>query len=56
MSLRIGIRLEDKNRWERRVPLVPEDLADLVRDHELSFIVQPSALRTFFGRMTLPNF
>ncbi len=47
MSLPIGIRLEDKNRWERRVPLVPADLADLARSQGLSFIVQPSALRTF---------
>ncbi len=47
MSKPIGIRLEDKNRWERRVPLVPEDLAKLAREKALSFIVQPSALRTF---------
>ncbi len=47
MSLPVGIRLEDKNRWERRVPLVPSDLADLARGTDLSFIVQPSALRTF---------
>lgn len=27
---RVGIRAEDKNVWERRVPLVPDDVADLV--------------------------
>jgi len=47
MSSSIGIRLEDKNRWERRVPLIPGDLADLVRNEGLSFIVQPSTLRAY---------
>jgi len=42
----IGIRREDKNRWERRVPLVPADLADLVQQG-LAFRVQPSANRVF---------
>jgi len=43
----IGIRREDKNKWERRVPLVPADLANLVRDHDLDFVVQPSPIRIF---------
>ena len=47
MSTRIGIRREDKNEWERRVPLVPADLAALKRDHDLEFIVQPSPIRVF---------
>ncbi|MFZ7127459.1 MAG: bifunctional lysine ketoglutarate reductase /saccharopine dehydrogenase family protein [Desulfobacterales bacterium] len=29
--MKIGIRKEDKSRWERRVPLVPEDIRDLAR-------------------------
>ena len=29
MGVTIGIRREDKNEWERRVPLVPADLAEL---------------------------
>ncbi len=41
----VGIRREDKNQWERRVPLVPEDVADLSRDQGVEFLVQPSALR-----------
>jgi saccharopine dehydrogenase (NAD+, L-lysine-forming) len=45
MSAVIGIRREDKNEWERRVPLIPADLADLQRDHGLRFLVQPSAIR-----------
>ena len=31
MSMRIGIRAEDKSPWERRVPLVPEDIRELAR-------------------------
>ncbi len=47
MGVTIGIRREDKNKWERRVPLVPADLASLVSDHDLDFIVQPSPIRVF---------
>lgn len=43
----IGIRLEDKNHWERRVPLVPTDIAPLIQDHGLRVIVQPSPQRTY---------
>jgi alanine dehydrogenase len=42
----IGIRREDKNHWERRVPLIPADLAELQRQG-LEFRVQPSANRIF---------
>lgn len=47
MGAIIGIRREDKNRWERRVPLVPADLAELHRRLGLEFIVQPSPIRVF---------
>lgn len=43
----IGLRREDKNKWERRVPLTPGHVAKLVQEHGLQIIVQPSALRTF---------
>jgi alpha-aminoadipic semialdehyde synthase len=43
----IGIRREDKNRWERRVPLVPADLAELQTKHGLRFLVQPSPIRVY---------
>lgn len=43
----IGIRREDKNEWERRVPLTPADVEILIRDHGLSFVVQPSPRRAF---------
>lgn len=43
----IAIRREDKNRWERRVPLTPVQVSTLVQEHELSLVVQSSAIRTF---------
>lgn len=43
----IGIRKEDKNRWERRTPIIPEHIAILIRDNDLEFIVQPSNIRAF---------
>jgi len=47
MGTTIGIRREDKNRWERRVPLVPTDVADLIATADLRFTVQPSTIRIF---------
>lgn len=47
VGVTIGIRREDKNKWERRVPLVPADVAELRRQHALTFLVQPSPLRVF---------
>ncbi len=38
----IGIRREDKNIWEKRVPLVPDDVRKLVQEDGLDVIVQPS--------------
>lgn len=43
----IGIRKEDKNRWERRTPIIPEHIGILIRDNDLEFIVQPSNIRAF---------
>ena len=43
----IGIRLEDKNVWERRVPLVPSDVARLMAEHGLRFVVQPFERRIY---------
>lgn len=47
MSNIIGIRREDKNRWERRVPLTPEHVAELAQKYGLQILVQPSATRAF---------
>ncbi len=43
----IGIRREDKSRWETRVPVVPDEVRDLVRDHGLKFQVQTYPPRAF---------
>lgn len=42
----IGIRRENKNRWERRVPLTPEHVAELAR-HGVPVAFEPSPLRVF---------
>lgn len=47
MKNRIGIRLEDKNKWERRVPIVPMDVASLVREHGINISVQSMGNRAF---------
>ncbi len=43
----IGVRHEDKNRWERRVPLTPAAVASLVGQEELDVRVQSSDRRVF---------
>lgn len=43
----IGIRREDKSIWERRVPLVPEDVRELIAEHGIQVVVQPSEIRVF---------
>jgi saccharopine dehydrogenase (NAD+, L-lysine forming) len=47
MTNTIGIRGEDKNQWERRVPLTPEHVVQLTRDLGIQVCVQPSTLRVF---------
>jgi len=42
----IGIRREDKNRWERRVPVTPEHVAELTR-HGVAVTCEPSPIRAF---------
>lgn len=41
-----GIRREDKNEWERRVPLIPRHVKEL-RESGVEFTVQPSKIRAF---------
>ena len=43
----IGIRREDKNEWERRVPLVPDDLRELKEKFNIDSVIQPSNIRFF---------
>ena len=47
MVRKIGIVRETKNKWERRVPLIPADIKNLIRELGLDVIVQPAANRIF---------
>ncbi|MFH1573112.1 MAG: hypothetical protein ABIG68_03970 [Acidobacteriota bacterium] len=47
MTVHFGIRREDKNKWERRVPLIPSDIAGLRERYGQRFTVQPSAIRVY---------
>lgn len=43
----IGIRSEDKNRWERRAPLTPDHVRELVEEHGVDVRVEPAPGRAF---------
>ncbi len=45
----IGVRREDKSIWERRVPVTPQDAADL-KQQGVDVIVQPSPIRAIVDR------
>lgn len=45
--LRIGIRREEKNRWETRAPLTPLHAKDLKKLHDVEVVVQPCNKRIF---------
>ena len=47
MDPKIGIRREDINRWEKRVPLIPSHVRELAEKHGLDFRIQPSTIRVF---------
>ncbi len=44
---RIGIRREDKNCWERRVPITPQHVKQLIQEEDIEVVVQPSNIRVF---------
>jgi alpha-aminoadipic semialdehyde synthase len=44
--MRIGIRREDKNEWEKRVPLTPAAVGALVADG-IDVVIQPSDIRIY---------
>ena len=44
---KLGIRLEDKNKWESRTPIVPSHIKELIKSESLDFIVQESPIRAF---------
>ncbi|KAG2222858.1 hypothetical protein INT45_000473 [Circinella minor] len=43
----IGIRREDKSRWERRAPLTPDAVKELVHETGARVYIQPSTKRIF---------
>ncbi len=47
MPVTVGIRREDKNEWERRVPLIPADVAKIQTVQGLRFLIQPSPIRVY---------
>ena len=47
MTKVIGVRREDKSEWERRVPLTPQDAAQLQEEGGLQIVVQTSPIRAF---------
>jgi alanine dehydrogenase len=47
MTTTLGIRREDKNRWEQRVPLIPQHIDILQKKHGINTVVQPSTIRVF---------
>lgn len=47
METLLGIRREDKSRWERRAPLAPEHVRALREEHGIVTVVQPSTIRVF---------
>ena len=46
-KINLGIRREDKNPWERRVPLIPAHARELIRQLPLEITIQPSPIRIF---------
>jgi len=47
MTTCIGLRREDKNKWERRVPLIPSHVKEILEGHHVSISLQPSPNRIF---------
>ena len=48
MSIKFGIRREDKNQWERRVPIIPSHIKEILNENrDIQVIVQPSKIRVF---------
>jgi alpha-aminoadipic semialdehyde synthase len=47
MTKRIGLRREDKNPWERRAPLMPTHVRELILKESMEILVQTSPIRIF---------
>jgi saccharopine dehydrogenase (NAD+, L-lysine-forming) len=46
----VGLRREDKNKWERRAPLTPRHVREIPGGHDIEVWVQPSSIRIFEDR------
>ena len=47
MAYKLGIRIEDTSPWERRTPLVPNDVKQLIQDLGIEVLVQKADHRVF---------
>lgn len=47
MNIKFGIRREDINKSEKRVPLIPSHARELADRHPIDFRIQPSSIRIF---------
>lgn len=47
MKVRVGIRREDKNPWERRAPLIPSHVREILQNFPLELWIQSSEIRIF---------
>lgn len=47
MTARIGIRREDKSKWERRVPIIPKHARKLHAESNIDVWIQPSEIRVY---------
>lgn len=43
----IAIRHEDKGPWEKRTPLIPAHVREIIQNHPLEIWIQPSSVRIF---------
>ena len=50
MNPTLGIRREDKNRWERRVPITPKHVSELKKKYGYKTVIQPSDIRIFSNK------
>ncbi|MEF8848751.1 MAG: bifunctional lysine ketoglutarate reductase /saccharopine dehydrogenase family protein [Candidatus Thermoplasmatota archaeon] len=47
MKYKLGIRREDKNKWEKRTPLIPKHVKSLKEKYNINTIIQPSKIRIY---------
>jgi len=47
MTIELGLRREDKNKWEQRTPIIPDHVKKLYDNYGIQSVVQPSSIRSF---------